>query len=1083
MGCPSCQQENRPEARFCAACGAPLELACPACGAAFRAGARFCDACGKPLAAEVAPPSEVESGDADAGERRQLTLLFCDLVGSSEIAARLDPEDWRAATRAYQGAAGAVVARFGGHVAQHLGDGLLVYFGWPEAHDNDAERSVLAGLAIVEEVGRLEVLPSQQRFSVRIGIHTGPVVVGDVGAAGHSETLALGDTPNVAARIQALAEPGVVLISAATQRLVAGLFVAEERGAQALRGISLPVALYQIAGPSGVRGRLAAAAQRGLTPFVGREDERSLLRRRFEQAQQGEGQVVVISGEPGIGKSRLVQQLHEGLAGETYTWIECAGSPFFQHTPFHAVTEMLQQAFGRLPDATPEERLAALEAALALAGQKPAEGVPLVAPLLGIPLPERYPPPIASPEQQRRQLLSTLVGWVLGFARAQPVVIVLDDLHWADASTLELTQLLVEQGASARLLLLYTARPELRAPWPLRSHHTWITLARLGRQHVQQMARRVAAHAALPPELLEAVIARTDGVPLFVEELTKWIVEGAASSAREIPATLADSLMARLDRLGSAKEVAQIASVLGREFSYALLRAVCALPDAALQDALAKLADAELLFARGLPPDASYLFKHALVQDAAYGSLLKTRRRELHRAAARALGERLPELAAAHPELLAHHHSEAGDPEAALAAWQQAGERALLRSAHAEAAEHLARGIAALEALPPSRERSRRELPLRAALGQALIVSKGYASPETAREFTRARELAAELGDAQQLHSVLFGVCAAAIAAARMREADALADEMLRAAEAAQDVQARVWAHQLKGFTALPLGDLARADAELARCVELYRTLPGPWVPYDPGVPALAWRAQVLAMQGRLDEARRLADEGLALGLRSQSPFDQVWGHSAPMIVHSMLRDGERWLVHAEAQLALGTEHGFELFAAAGLTQRGSALLELGELGAGVAALRDGLDRTRATGVRTGMSSSLSRLATYTPDLDEARALLEEALAVTVEQPVFLCPVLRAKARLLARSGAAQQPVEAAWRAAVEDAHCIGARLSELEAAVEFARWLRDQGRAAEARALLAPVYACFTQGFDTRPHVEARALLAELGA
>jgi len=1035
VGCPTCQQENRPEARFCAACGAPLARACPACGAASHAGARFCDACGKPLAAEAAPPPEGESGDADVGERRQLTLLFCDVVGSTGIAARLDPEEWRTATRAYHGAAGAVVARFGGHVAQHLGDGLLVYFGWPEAHDDDAERAVRSGLAIVEEVGRLDALPASQCFSVRVGIHTGPVVVGDVGAAGRSETLALGDTPNVAARIQALAEPGVVLISAATQRLVAGLFVAEERGAQALRGVSLPVALYQIAGVSGVRGRLAAAAQRGLTPFVGREDERPLLRRRFEQAQQGEGQVVVISGEPGIGKSRLVQQLREDLAGEPYTWIECAGSPFFQHTPFHAVIEMLQQAFGRLPDATPDERLAALEAALALAGQKPAEAVPLVAPLLGIPLPERYPRAVGLPEQQRRQLLATLVGWVLGSARAQPLVIVLDDLHWADASTLELTQLLVEQGATARLLLLYTARPELRAPWPLRSHHTWITLARLGRRHVQQMAQLVASRAALPAELLEAVVARTDGVPLFVEELTKSIVEGAASGAREIPTTLADSLMARLDRLGSAKEIAQIASVLGREFSYALLRAVCGLPEETLQEALAKLADAELFYVRGLPPDASYLFKHALVQDTAYGSLLKTRRRELHRAAARALAERLPELAAA------------------------------------------------LEALPPSQERSRRELPRRAALRQALIVSKGYASPETAREFARARELAAELGDAQQLHSVLFGVCAASIAAGRMREADVLADEMLRAAEAAQDAVAGVWAHQLKGFAALPLGDLARADAELARCVELYRTLPGPWVPYDPAVPALAWRAQVVALQGRLDEVRRLADEALALALRSQSPFDHLWGHTAPMIVNAMLRHGEGWLAHAEAQEILAAEHGIELFAAAGLTQRGAALLELGELEAGVAALRDGLDRTRVIGVRTGVMSTLTRLATHTPDLDEARALVEEALAVAVEQPGHRPQVLQAMAGLLARSGAGPVAVEEAWRAAIEDARRIGARLYELEASSGFARWLRDQGRAAEARALVAPVTACFTEGFDTRPLVEARKLLEELSS
>ena len=513
----------------------------------------------------------------------------------------------------YHRAAAEAVTRFGGHVAKYLGDGVMAFFGYPEAHDNDAERAVRAGLTILDAVGKLE---APVKLSARVGIDSGPVVVG-TGAGKEADVF--GDAPNIAARVQAVAEPGTVMITEATQRLVSGLFVVEERGAETLKGIERPMALYRVAGSSGARGRLqAGAAVRGMTSFVGREDEMRTLLNRWERVREGEGQVVMIAGEAGIGKSRLVQQFHEEISASSHTWLECATAPFFQNTPFYAVADMLEQSLQW------EHRFAALEASLSGAASSAAGSgmTPDTASHSGAGL---------SPEEERKRMLARLVGWALETARNQPLVIVIEDLHWADPSTLELIQLLVEQGATSGLLLLYTARPEFRAQWPLRAHHTQITLNRLIARNVRTMIEEVAARKALADETVAALVERTGGVPLFVEELTRAVLEGEANLAgRAIPATLHDSLMARLDRLGPAKEIAQIGAVIGSEFSHELLRAVHPLAPADLESRLRALVDAELIYVRGIAPNATYQFKHALIRDAAYEALLKSRRKELH---------------------------------------------------------------------------------------------------------------------------------------------------------------------------------------------------------------------------------------------------------------------------------------------------------------------------------------------------------------------------------------------------------------------------------------------------------------------
>jgi class 3 adenylate cyclase len=659
------------------------------------------------------------------GERRHLTVLFCDLVGSTAIASRLDPEQWRETVAGYHRAAADAITRFDGHVAKYLGDGVMAYFGWPAAHDNDSERAARAGLAILDAIAKLNQQPGHAKLSARVGIDSGTVVIAK-GASNEAEVF--GDTPNIAARVEVAAEPGTVAISDATHRLVSGLFVVEDSGAQELKGIERPLQLYRVIRPSGVRGRFqAAAAAGGLTPFVGREDELRSLMSRWGRVLDGEGQVALIIGEAGIGKSRLLQRFHEQIAGAPHTWVEAGAGAFFQNTPFYPVTEMLRQFLG---DAPTEDQLAQLESRLTAAGLKTAEAIPLIAPLLNLPLPPGYPTLALSPEQQRRRLLATLVEWVLGSARAQPLIIATEDLHWVDPSTLELIQLLVEQGASARLLLLYTARPEFHAPWPLRAHHTQINLNRLSVRDIRTMVAQVAASKAMSDDTVATVVERTGGVPLFVEELTRAVLESgdAKLTGREIPATLHDSLMSRLDRLGPAKEVIQVGAVIGSEFSYELLHAVHPIAEADLQHALRSLTDADLLYVRGIAPDANYQFKHALIRDAAYEALLKSRRKELHLIVARTIDEQFPAIKETHPEVLARHWAEAREKQRAIKYLRLAGDQAAARGAMAEAAAQYSHALELLAEMPESGKRDQEELAVQISLGLALWGAKAWAS-------------------------------------------------------------------------------------------------------------------------------------------------------------------------------------------------------------------------------------------------------------------------------------------------------------------------------------------------------------------
>ena len=682
-------------------------------------------------APELAPLPISATAEA-TGERRYLTVMFCDLVGSTSISAQLDAEEWRDLVGTYLGAATAAVKEMGGHVAKKLGDGLMVLFGYPVAQENDAERAARAALSIqraLAEVNRKNADAGKPALNARVGIETGPVVVDAAGEI-------YGDAPNIAARVQALAEPGTVVITAPVQHQVAGLFVVEERGSHQLKGVLEPVTLYRLVRASGGGRR---AGQRHLTPLVGREEEIAMLMRRWQRARQGDGQLVMIVGEPGLGKSRLIEEFHSRLREVPHTWVEWSCSQLLQNTPLHPIGEWGRQRFGRA-DIPVEQRLADLENTLALVKLDPAENAPLLAPLLDIPLPQDRAPTL-EPEVLRRRQLTALTNWAMASARTQPVMLALEDVHWADPTTLELLRGIAERGALAPLFVIITARPEFRPPWGMRSHHSTISLAPLDRSQVRHMVGELAARDALPKEVIDGLTERSGGVPLFVEEVTRLLLErGELTGIQAIPPTLQQSLTARLDRLGSAREVAQIGAVIGRGFSYPLIRAVSDMEDTALQTALERLAEADILLVQGLPPESEYRFKHVLIQDAAYENLLRSRRQFLHRRVGQTIESRFAEIAESQPELIAQHYTAAAMPEQAIPYLMKAGERALARSAYREPLAYFDRALRLARSLPESPARTHQILDLLFLLGETH--SRHYNVSEALQTFKEAFELA-----------------------------------------------------------------------------------------------------------------------------------------------------------------------------------------------------------------------------------------------------------------------------------------------------------------------------------------------------
>ena len=1035
--------------------------------------------------------------------RRQLTVMFVDLVGSTALSSRLDPEEMGDLIRNYQNTVAGEITRFEGHIAKFLGDGVLAYFGWPRAHEDEAERAARAGLSLTAAVAALAA-PGDGALAARVGIATGLVVVGHlVGEEEARERAVVGETPNLAARLQEVAEPGRVVVAEATRRLLGDLFAYRDLGALRLKGFAEPVRVWSILGEGAAESRFDAR-HASTTALVGRDQELALLLDRWERAKDSEGQVVLLAGEPGIGKSRLVHALRERLGSEPRTPLRHYCSPYHTNSAFYPVIGLLERAAGLQRGEPPERQLDTLEAMLALAVENVQESAPLFADLLAIPTGGRYRPLDLSPQHRKERIFQALLDQVAGLASRQPVLALYEDVHWIDPTTLELLGRVVDRVQRLRVLAVITFRPEFAPPWTGHGHVTTLSLSRLARRQGAAVVGRVTGGKRLPDEVLEQILAKTDGVPLFVEELTKTVLEsGLLEDTGDcyeltgplpplaIPATLQDSLMARLDRLASVKEVAQMAACIGREFSHELLAAVASLGENALGDALAQLLTAELIFRRGAPPKVGYSFKHALVQDVAHESLLKSRRQQIHARIAAVLEERFPTVAETEPEMLAQHLTEAGLAGRAVGYWLRAGRSAAERSANLEAISHLSKGLEALNRLPACPERDRQELTLQTAIGTPLIAVHGYAAPQTGAAYSRARLLCERLGDTGALFATLSGEFTYHFVRGDYGMMRQLTEEARRTSERTADAALRLAAHRLSGLTALQVGAFVEARSEFETILRLYdpsRHRPPPvHFVHDPKISALPYLAVILWILGYPEQARCWSVAALqyaeVLNQANLTAHVRVYGGAG---LAELLRDTAAVRGHADAIISLADQHRLHYFRLSGLILRGWVIAQEGATEEGLALMRQSAAERLALGVGWYQIRYLCMLAAthlQAGTAEEGLGVIAQAanLVARNNDHMWEAELRRLEGELRSAQGASPADVESCFEQALATARGQSAKSFELRASISLARLRRDQGKHAEARALLAPVYGWFTEGFDTRDLKEAKALLDEL--
>jgi class 3 adenylate cyclase/predicted ATPase len=1033
------------------------------------------------LRSDIHPMPETPAASSSA-ERRQLTVMFCDLVGSTELSSRLDPEDYRGVIAAFHSAVADVVRSFDGFVAKYMGDGVLVYFGYPQAHEDDAERAVRAGLGLIEAVGRLDL-------RARVGIATGRVVVGDlIGEGSAQEQSVVGETPNLAARLQALAEPDTVVIGTSTRQLLGALFEYRDLGAVEVKGIAAPVPAWQVLRPSAVASRFEALRGSALTPLVGREEEIDLLLRRWTRGQTGDGQVVLISGEPGIGKSRITAELEGRLHGEPHIRLRYFCSPYCQDSALYPFIDQLWHAAEFARDDPPETKLKKLEGVLDRAAP-PDEDVALLADLMSLPASERHQLPNLGPQRKKERTLEALIRQFEGLARKQPVLMVFEDAHWIDPTSRELLDLTIERVPDLPVLVIVTFRPEFQPPWTGQPQVTMLTLNRLGRRDRSALVAQIAGGKTLSDEVFDQIVDRTDGVPLFIEELTKSVLESDVRLVG-IPTTLHDSLMARLDRLASVRLVAQIGAAIGREFSYQLLRAVSRVPEDELRAALARLVASELLFQRGTPPDAVYAFKHALVQDAAHASLLRSTRQQLHAQIAEALEGHSPELTDTQPELFAQHYAEAGLVERSVAYWGKAGHRSASRSAMAEAAAQFQKALDQLALLPDSPKRQRQELEFRSSLSVALMTVKGFAAPETGQTLARARQLWEQLGSPSEFLQIPYGQSMHHGFRGEFDVAQRLDEDLLRVSRLRNDPDGTVLALFSTGRNLMVLGRFASSRSHLEQALALYDPFSHASLVQKAGVnPSLgsqAFLGIVLFCLGHPDQALGQGNAAVAEARSLAHPPSLAGMLSIGTILLSFVGDNAVFGQWVDELVAIATDQGFPYWRAQGTIFRGWLAVEHGDLPAGISDIRSGLAAYRAIGTQNWLAYYLALLARgckFAGQIQETVALLDESLQIveTTGERWFEAELHRHKGELLLRHGHFEA-AEELYHKALNIAWEQEAKLWELRAAMSLARLRRDQGRRAEARDLLAPVYGWFTEGFSTPDLKEAKALLDELG-
>jgi class 3 adenylate cyclase/predicted ATPase len=1110
MECPSCHSVIPDGSKFCGECGAALSVRCPSCGAAIRANVKFCGECGhklspgtteapiKPAGTSTASPTSRTEGTA---ERRQLTVMFVDLVGSTALSARLDPEDMRDIIGAYHRCCAEQITKADGFVAKYMGDGVLAYFGYPQAHEDNAERALGAALALTAVVPRLRTSHDAE-LQVRIGIATGLVVVGDlIGEGAAREQGVVGDTPNLAARLQALAEPGQVVISQSTRRLTGGLFDYCDLGRVGLKGLSEPVQAWQVVGASTVESHFEAHHETNLAPLVGREEELELLLRRWRQAAGGEGRVVLLSGEPGIGKSRLTVALQERLQAEPHTRLRYFCSPHHQDSALYPTISQLERAGGFERNDAPNGKLEKLTSLLGASSGRETD-TQLIADLLSIPTVDRYAPLNLSPQRKKEKTFEALLRQLEFLARERPVLMEYEDVHWIDPSSRELLDLTVERVARLPVLLVITFRPEFQPPWIGQAHVTNVSLNRLSRRDRAALVGSVAGNKPLPDEIMEEIVERTDGVPLFVEELTKAVLEAEARGedatrsvsttpvpALAVPATLHASLMARLDRLGpAAKEIAQTGAAIGREFSYELLAQVVQKSDADLQAALGRLGDAGLVFCRGMPPQATFLFKHSLVRDVAYGSMLRAQRQTLHRRIADMLIKHFPAMVELQPEVLGYHYREAGLADAAGTYFERAGDRAAARSAYIEAIAHFKAAMDEADQLPQKDERTRRGLTLLLKLGPAVAVTTGEWKPEVEAVYHRARELGREVGEGPELFKAIWGLWMYANrkGGGQSRKwteeltslAQRLGDESLLL-----EAQHCRWGDELYGGSHVL--QLLETSAEGIRRYDPKRhaQLADAFGGHDPGVCALGCHATALLLRGLPDEARRTIEKAISLAEFLHHPPSIALAHRIGGQAAQIAQDREGCERMGGRLVGLAERFDLPISRWYGRYFIGWAQAQGLTLSEGLAQMEEAFPLIVSEQGYKRDCGALAEMRFAVGRAGDALALVDHALNTGDGWScgLWVAEIHRLRGMFLKSLGSPTEEVERSLRTAVEIADKQGAFLLKLRASTSLARLWRDQGKRAETRDLLAPIYGWFTEGFDTPDLKEAKALLEEL--
>ena len=1049
----------------------------------------------------VSPQPAIEPKARDAAERRQVTVMFSDLVGSTALSARMDPEDLREIIAAYQKCVAEMVRRFGGFVAKYLGDGALVYFGYPEAHEDDAERAVQAGLELIAAVSALKTRASLQ---TRVGIATGLVVVGDLVGSGEAQERGIvGETPNLAARLQGIAEPNTVVIAEGTRKLLGTLFELEDLGLKDLRGIAGQVRAWAALRTSSVESRFEALHAAGLTALVGREEEIELLRRRWSRAKSGEGQVVLLSGEAGIGKSRLTAVLVESLTPEPHTRLRYFCSPQHTDSAFYPIIGQMERAAGLLHDDMPRQKLDKFDALLVQTSTS-LEDAALIAEMLSLRDDGRYPVLELTPQQRRHKMLEALTAQMETLSRQNPVLMIFEDAHWSDPTSLEAFSRVVDRIRTLRVLLIVTFRPEFEPPWIGQPHVTALTINRLTERDVSAMIDRVVGNKRLPAGIRQDIIERTDGIPLFVEEMTKAVLEaetdGAAdrvaaavpSPALAVPAILHASLMARLDRLGGpTKELAQVAAAIGREFAHALLATVLPKPEGELGPALDRLMAAGLLFRRGVPPHATYLFKHVLVRDAAYGSLLRNQRQQLHALIAAAVETQFPEIVATQPEWLAQHCDKAGWPEKATQYWRAAGEQAVRRAANVEAIEHFRRALLRNAERSAGVESARTELATLSQLGPALMSIHGWAAPVVGEVLERAASVARQLETSRDLAAPLTSLWLFRYARGELDQSDEISDEIFRIAQKLDDPELTLQAHHAAAPLRWVRGFHSEANRHFESCLGLYdeerhaqhRYL---YMGHDPAVCAMAVGASVKWALGFPDQAAGLEQRALVLARRLQHIPSLAHALSFNAQSQVLRRDVAAVAASTEELLPICQEYKLAQPGALAMIDLGWALVHLGDIRDGFARLAEGLDQLDRIGVRIWLSRGKRMNAEaclaaehYDEGLEEVRRAISIANEIGLQGDIPRLCLLQGE--LLLHISGRKLEMEGCFRSALEAADAQGARGWALRAMTSMARLLAERGERMQAYDLLNPIYASFTEGVDTRDLKEAKTLLNEL--